>query len=188
MPHGMEVSHVHGQKQGLLHCISHIPSCIPLEVSNGSILKERSSIHLYSWGPDRGCNLVVNPFISLGGWSCLHCTGLLGHLLVLNLSGGGGWFFSPSIAFFPLSSIFLYWLAGSTRRGWVSGGVGSLVWGVFLGTSLPGWDSSKSKRLTFSSFESPSRSIKEQLLQNGWIEGGTTGRAHQLMSRETEAG
>ena len=37
---------------------------------------------------------------------------------------------------------------------------------------------------TFASFGSPSHMIKDQLLRNYWIEEGTTGRGHQLMSQE----
>ena len=39
----------------------------------------------------------------------------------------GGWFFPPSITSFPLSSLFLLWSARSVWRGWVGGGVRSLV-------------------------------------------------------------
>ena len=48
----------------------------------------------------------------------------------------GGWVFPTFTTFFPFSSLFLLWSAGSALIGWVGGGVGSLVWGAFPSASL----------------------------------------------------
>ena len=44
LPHGPEVSHVMGQQQGLLHSMGHVPSLALLEILDGGITGERSSI------------------------------------------------------------------------------------------------------------------------------------------------
>ena len=58
-----------------------------------------------------------------------------------------GWVFPPSTTSLPFCSLFLLRLAGSGRRGWVGGGVVSLVWATFLGEFPSGWDFSSSCRV-----------------------------------------
>lgn len=87
LPHRFEVNHVLGEKQGLLHRICHVPSCAPLEISDGGIIEKWSFIQLHAWGPKRGCGSVVNPFFPLSGRSRLQCPGLLSPPLGLGLLG-----------------------------------------------------------------------------------------------------
>ena len=48
-----------------------------------------------------------------------------------------GWLFPTSTTSLPFCSLFLLWLAGSDRRDWVGGEVGSLVWDTFPGAFPP---------------------------------------------------
>ena len=67
LPHGLEVNHVFGQQQGLVHSISHIPNCSLLEVSDRGVTRESNSIQLHVWGLGWGCSSVVSPLLSFIG-------------------------------------------------------------------------------------------------------------------------
>ena len=124
----------------MLHCIGHITGLSLLEVLDGGIGGQMSSIQ-HRGG---GSRTEVRP----GNHSfCLVCPTLACLAPLWASPSWEGWAFPPSTTSLPFCSLFLLRLAGSGRRGWVGGGVVSLVWATFLGEFPSGWDFSSSCRV-----------------------------------------
>ena len=125
LPHRPQVSHISRQQQSLCHGVGHISILPLLEVPNGRIAGQRSSVQHYGRGPSWNFSLVVTPPIHNSSFtrrSCLHDPGM----------------FAPF-----MGPDFLGWKVLSLLHHLLS----LLVWTTFLGMLPLAWDSNRSRRL-----------------------------------------